>query len=121
MATREITDSRTVIGVNALASRSLVVDRDLSAGDYVAVDNNGVEATTTALLFHATATASARSIAGRITGINSFGPKYGAGIGDLSGQNRLFVASNSPVNAIRFENAGGGNLTAGSLFVKARR
>lgn len=31
MATREITDSRTVIGVNALASRSLVVDRDLYA------------------------------------------------------------------------------------------
>lgn len=92
-----------------------------ASGDYVGIDNNGVEANSAAFIFHGTATTAARSVAGVIQAIDSTGPKFAIGIGDLSGRDKLFVASTSPINAIRFENAGGGNLSAGSLWVFARR
>lgn len=115
-------------GLTASSSgnRSIVVSVDngstfyTASGDYVAVSEAGAEANAAALLIHDTASTAARSLTGYIFGINATGgPKLGVGPGTGNNRQRLFVASTSPINAIRLI-PGAGNITAGSLYVYVR-
>lgn len=93
-----------------------------ASGDYVSATEAGVEANASAILTHDTAATAARSLFGLISGANVTGtPKLGIGPGTAANSRRLFVASLSPINAIRLVPGGGGNLTAGSLYVLGRR
>lgn len=92
-----------------------------TSGDYTTITDSGVEANGAALLIHDTASLSARSLVGTILGSGvTGGPKLGIGTGAGFNQKRLFIANTSPINAIRLLPGGGGNLTAGSLFVFGR-
>lgn len=88
-----------------------------SSGDYVSVDQNGVETATTAFAGHSTNTTSARSIVMNLP--NTRGAAKACFVDTASTTRQLFVASTSDINAIRFLNAAG-NLAAGSLYVMAR-
>lgn len=89
-----------------------------TSGDYVQVTTTGTETAGTFLALHATFATAARTFTAELSGFGvSGGPKMAR---SSSGEDRLFVASTSPVNALRFTNSAGGNLTAGSLFVYAR-
>lgn len=88
-----------------------------SSGDYVFVSAAGVESASTNSIGHNTATTSARTIAGLITGNISGNPKV---IHDMAiSQLRVFVASNDAVDALRFSNTAG-NLTGGTIYVWGR-
>jgi hypothetical protein len=91
-----------------------------ASGDYVIVGESAIETNGSAFILHNTASAAARSLTGFIPNLSSFGPKYGFGTGSGDNRQRLFVASNSPINAIRLVPGGGGNFTSGTLFVFVR-
>jgi len=115
------------LSASVSGNRNIIVSVDNGAtffntsGDYVSVTSAGVEAAASALLIHDTASTAARTFMGLIEGSGSSdGPKWGIGIGGTTNQHRLFVASTLPINAVRLVTSGGGNLTAGSLFVYVR-
>lgn len=88
-----------------------------SSGDYITVDAAGVEANTTSAGSHGTSTTLARTTVVQITNAASTVTMkrcYSNGFLD-----RLFVASASPINAIR-AGATAGNMTAGTIQVFAR-
>ena len=90
-----------------------------ASGDYISLAASGVETATTAWAFHTTSTNAARTIAGYFPGAGVEGGVK-MGLGTMGGNDsRLFVASSSPVNALRISGAGA-NLTAGSIYVFAR-
>lgn len=92
-----------------------------SSGDYISITEAGVEANASAMLIHDTASTSARGLTGYILGSGvTGGQKLGLGPGTGANRQRVFVASTSPVNALRLVPGGGGNLTAGSLYVYGR-
>lgn len=89
-----------------------------TSGDYVQVTTTGTETAGTFLALHATFATAARTFTAMLPGFGvTGGPKMAR---SSSGEDRLFLASASPVNALRFTNSTGGNLTAGSLYVYAR-
>lgn len=113
-----------VRGVSASASgtRLVRVSTDNGAtfystsGDYITMDNNGVETNSTGFP-HSTATTAARSMVVHIR--NTKGAVKSA---ILTAQSPvgLFVGSASDINAVRVTNTAGGNLTAGSAWIYGR-
>lgn len=92
-----------------------------SSGDYVSLSDAGVETNAATMLIHDIATTSARSLLGSILGSGvTGGPKIGLGPGSGGNRQRLFVADTDPISALRLVPGGGGNLTAGDLYVFAR-
>lgn len=89
-----------------------------ASGDYISVNNTGVEANSSVFGGHGTATTAARSF---ITHILNMKGAVKVSI-DLSStaEQRLFIASASDINAIRVLNNGGGNITGGTVRVYAR-
>lgn len=92
-----------------------------TSGDYVALADVGTEGNSTAMgVFHATDASAARSGVAAIYGANVSGaPKTGENI-TVGTFARLFVASTSPINAVRVYSTGGGNLTGGAIYCFAR-
>ena len=89
-----------------------------ASGDYITLAANGTVANVTAALFPNTAAATAQTFGGVIYGVNVNGaPKFCQPLEPNPG--RLFVASTSPVNAIRVE-GNGNNLTGGTIFLFGR-
>lgn len=90
-----------------------------SSGDYMYLDSSGNEADSSAFGSHQTNSSSARSLFCHITNLK--GPVKHA-LSNTSDANisRIFSVSALDINAIAFENAGGGNLTAGTLCVYGR-
>lgn len=89
-----------------------------TSGDYVSVDNAGVEANVTVFATHATSSTAARSLIAHIT--NMKGAVKHCLHHNTTDIMRLFVASSSDINAVNVFNAGGGNMTAGTVRVYAR-
>lgn len=88
-----------------------------ASGDYVRMDANGVETAQTVLAFHNTNSTAARTLAVHI--LNMKGTVKYAAVGENLTP-ALFVASASDINAIRVNNSGGGNITAGKVYVLGR-
>jgi hypothetical protein len=88
-----------------------------TAGNYVTVSGLGVEVNQNAFLYHDTATTAARTLIGIIRGLNF---PYPTADCNATVQHRLFAASASLVDFIRFNNSGGGNLNSGTFDVYAR-
>lgn len=119
--------TRGVTKVNsALLSAQASVDNGstffAASGDYVFLSTAGVEANNAFLAdFHATAATAARSGVVHIPMININGvPKITNNITEGTGVSRIFVASNSPINALRVLGQSGGNLTGGKIYCLAR-
>jgi hypothetical protein len=86
-------------------------------GDYVTVPSNGSVANTGSAITHTTQTNAARTVVGLVYNVGHNGsPKLCTSNG---GDNRLFVASTAPVNAVRLTGSAG-NMTAGQLYVFGR-
>lgn len=88
-----------------------------TSGDYVTVDTAGTETATTSAGSHATSTTSAKTSIVMIHGAKLSGAIkrcYSNGFLD-----RLFVASTSPINALRVGGTAG-NMTAGTIIVLGR-
>lgn len=86
-------------------------------GDYVSVAATGVETTTTSAGSHSSGSTAARTTIVMINGAKLSGTIkrcFSNGFSD-----RLFVASTSPINALRV-GATAGNMTAGSIIVLGR-
>lgn len=84
-------------------------------GDYVTVGADGQLTSSTAAASHTTATTSARDLIALISGSNVNGaPKliHSSGIGY-----RMFVASNSPINALRVASDAAVNLSGGTIYL----
>ena len=93
-----------------------------TGGDYVAISDAGIEGGVSIFGGHETNSTAARSFSAVIfaSSVNG-GPKLCVSSMQTANMRRLFVASNNPINALRFTNSAGGNLTAsGSLFVFGR-
>lgn len=88
---------------------------DSTSGDYVAVTTDGIESVGTGWA-HSTASTLARTVSVLI--LNTKGV-WKAGIQAATSTYTFFVGSPSDINAIRLDNSGGGNLTAGTLLVFA--
>lgn len=94
-----------------------------TSGDYVGVDNAGVETSfTTGGELHETNATAARSGVLQITGANVNGGIKLLENPLVTNNSRvvLFVASTSPINAVRIYGSGGGNLTGGVIYCFAR-
>lgn len=116
-------------GVSASVSSNRVIQASVNngssfysaAGDYISVDETGVEANAAAFILHNTASTAVRTIIGYMPGAGvTGGVKFGLSVGSGANKSRMFVASTSPIDALRLTNGGGGNLTAGTLYVYAR-
>ena len=93
-----------------------------TSGDYINISTAGVE-TNAAFIgaFHITAATAARSGATYFPGVGvNGGVKAAISITASAGANNLFVASTSPVNAIRVLSSGGGNISGGTIYVFQR-
>lgn len=88
-----------------------------ASGDYKHLDNVGVENNGTAFN-HSTSSTAARTLVVQIK--NMKGAVKLAVCHSSTGIQSLFTASASDINALRFSNSAGGNLTAGSAIVLAR-
>ena len=88
-----------------------------TSGNYVNLDNTGVEANTTGF-GHSTSSTAARSLHVHIR--NTKGAVKSAYVQNTVSATSLFIASTSDIDAIRFSNTGGGNLTAGSAYLFGR-
>lgn len=89
-----------------------------TSGDYVAIDNVGVESNQTVIASHGTASTGARTLIAHIKNMKGAAKLcQNHNSGDIF---RLFVASASDINAIRVLNSTGGNMTAGTVRVYAR-
>ena len=115
VVTRQITKS-----VSGLTSLRVSVDNGsnffATSGNYVFWQDAGSEGSLTGASLHGTQTTAARSGIAVLRGFNVNGvPK------EIRPTSRaltiLFVASTSPLNAIRIYGDGGGNLTGGSIYV----
>lgn len=90
-----------------------------ASGDYVTINSSGVRTATTDIARHITFATAARDFVALIAGAGTTAPLKRALATDR--EERTFVASPLPINAIRFLNSAGGNLTGGSLYVFARK
>lgn len=88
-----------------------------ASGDYKIVDSVGAETNGTGFN-HSTNSTAARTIALHIRNLK--GVEKSAHIHNSVGLTTLFIASSSDINAIRVNNSGGGNITAGTVRVYAR-
>lgn len=89
-----------------------------TSGDYISVSSAGAESSTTVFANHSTASAAARTLIAHILnlkGVTKYCNQHNA-----NEINRLFVASASDINAVRFTNTAGGNSGAGTVHVYAR-
>lgn len=92
-----------------------------TAGDYVSVDDSGLETAAASAPFHATnATAARTGVLEIKNNIGTVPPVIHCPNKTASPFSRLFVASVSAINALRVTNSAGGNLTGGSIFVLGR-
>lgn len=89
-----------------------------SSGDYVLVSSTAVESNTANFLGHSTASSSARTMIGLMSGNISGGPKVMQDIHQPDAS-RMFVASTDVIDALRFSNSAG-NLTGGTIYVFGR-
>jgi hypothetical protein len=90
-----------------------------ASGDYVSLSTSGVRTNTTDIARHITFTTAARDVLAFIPGAGTSAPIKRAQ--SIDGENRSFVASPLPINAIRLINSTGGNLTGGSFSVYVRK
>lgn len=93
-----------------------------ASGDYILTSNAGVESNQTSIGMHDTNSTAVRSANVHILGSNLNGvPKLCRALVRAAGATDFyFVGSLSPINAIRINNSGGGNLTAGSIRLLGR-
>lgn len=90
-----------------------------TSGDYVQVGGNGVETNAVQIDGINAAASAARSFHYLLSGINVTGaPKV---CNPTWGTPTFFVASTSPVNAIRYIHNTGGNITGGTLYLFGRK
>lgn len=92
-----------------------------ASGDYVILATTGAESNSTAMAsFIDTNATAARSGVVALDAINVSGThKAGRNI-TVGSLHRLFVASTSPINAVRVYSTGGGNITGGKIYCLAR-
>lgn len=89
-----------------------------TSGDYLAIAQTGTVANTIGSTFWSTNSTAARY--GTVTLLNPtvVGPKFMPSFPSDSTPLRIFVADlSSPINAVRVVGSGGGNITAGKLYV----
>lgn len=93
-----------------------------SSGDYILISNAGAESNQASIGIHDTNSTAARSGSVHIhaSGLNGVQKLCRALQRSAGNSDYLFVGSTSPINAIRINNSGGGNLTAGSIRVLGR-
>lgn len=89
-----------------------------TSGNYKNVTFDGVEVNSTAFAFHDTASTAARSFAAHV--LNTKGAVKICHCSVATVGQHIFDASASDINAIRIANAGGGNITGGTVRVYAR-
>lgn len=90
-----------------------------ASGDYVFIDDAGVENAASAFRLFSTSTTAARGGQVIIFGANVSGaPK--ADVMSEAGRRHQFRASFDPINAVQVVPLGGGNLTGGSIYVLTR-
>jgi hypothetical protein len=89
-----------------------------ASGDYKNLTTAGVENNVTAFAFHNTATTAARSMVAHV--LNTRGNEKICVLMNDPGGFNMFTASASDINAIRVNNSGGGNITAGTVRVFGR-
>jgi hypothetical protein len=90
-----------------------------ASGDYVFMDTAGVETATTSMAqFHLTNATAARDGIVEIQNANKPLP-VGLNV-TVQASHRLFVASASPINAVRITPSGGGNFTGGKVYCVVR-
>ena len=93
-----------------------------SSGNYVSLANTGVETNAASAGLHDTSTTAARSCIGMIYGASASGTikRISSPIRTEDLIEKLFVASTSPIDAVRVYPSGGGNLTGGIIYCLAR-
>jgi hypothetical protein len=88
-----------------------------ASGDYILLPTSGAEANNNFFgAFHGTTTTAARSGVVHIPAAGVTGVKTTDCISAGAGNNRLFVASTSPINAVRINSSGGGNIGGSGLI-----
>ena len=113
------------VSADVSGSRAIQVSTDNGAsfystsGNYVSINSSGVRTATTDIARHITFATAARDFVALIAGAGTSAPLKRALATDR--EERTFVASPLPINAIRFFNTTGGNLTGGSLYVFVRK
>jgi hypothetical protein len=114
--------ARGLVGSSGVRQLRVSTDNGVSfystSGDYVFIDVTGIEASTTVLAAHSTNSLGPRSMIAHI--INTKGAAKHCVTNTASGQQSLFVASASDINAVRVFNSAAGNFTAGTVRVYAR-
>lgn len=92
-----------------------------ASGNYYTLQANGTRSSGTALIYHNSATTSARDFFGQIAASNVSGvPKVARNIDDGANYHRGFAASLLPIDALQVKNNLGGNLTSGDIYLLAR-
>lgn len=88
-----------------------------ASGDYQGIGNDGADNASTGFS-HSTSSTAARTLVVHI--VNTKGTYKMADVHTTTSIRQLFVASSSDINAVRFTNSAGGNLTAGTIMLLAR-
>ena len=113
------------VTVSASGQRALRVSTNngssylTTSGDYVAVAAAGTETNDVSMTLHATGSTAARSAEIEICGFNLTSPKL-AQLLTRTDFRTVIIPTASALNAIRVLDSGGGNLTAGNIYVYAR-
>lgn len=108
--------------VSGVAATRLSIDNGASfystSGDYLNVASTGTTTNTTWGAIYTTDATAARTSYQTLPGVNISGnPKLMLSVGGFT---RMFVASTSPVNAIRIVPSNGGNITGGTIYLMGR-